>query len=165
MTRINTVFPLIDEHLRAARNEYPRIASKAIELVTNDALHRLDTAPKAYTVQTRLNTAGGRGHMMFFVDKLAFVYEQYQLIREECARRGFTGGEYQNADLWHLGTPDSGINSRGEVVNLWNDYTPTREAIDLCKIRMIERIPEKPHFCGELITRSQAIQLITDGTF
>ena len=163
MTRINTVFPLLDEHLRAARKEYPRIANKVIELVNNDNLDRLLTAPEAYTVQTKLNPHGGKGHVMFFCDKLKFVHDQYQLIREECARRGFVGGEFKNADLWPRDVPLVGTFSNGKVIDFWKDYTPTSEAIDMCKTRMIERIPEKPHFESKLISKPAAIVLISDG--
>ncbi len=163
MTRINTVFPVLDEHLRAARKEYPRIASKVIELVNNNKVDRLLSAPNAYTVQTKLNPSGGIGHMMFFCDKLKYVHDQYQLIRAECARRGFVGGEFKNADLWPRDVPLVGKFSNGDVIDFWKDYTPTSEAIDMCKVRMIERIPHQPHYKGELIHRTQAILLISDG--
>lgn len=163
MTRINTVFPMLDEHLRAARKEYPRIPSKVLELWEADAWHRLDKAPTAYTVQTADNPKGGKGHMMFFCDKLTYVYDQYQAIRAECARRGFTGGEFKNADLWHGGIPEEIEQGNGSAFKPWNDYTPTVEAIELCKRRMIERIPDKPHYCGELITHAEAVRLITVG--
>ena len=155
---------MIDEHLRAARKEYPRIPNKVLELWERDAFHRLKKAPKAYTVQTKHNPNGGKGHMMFFCDKLTYVYDQYQAIRAECAKRGFTGGQFKNADHWPGGIPEVVETDSGDTFKPWNDYTPPSEAIDLCKTRMIERIPEKPHYYGKLITKAQAIQLITDGT-
>ncbi len=163
MTRINTVFPILDEHLRAARKEYPRIANKVIELVEQNKIDRLLTAPAAYTVQTKLDPHGGKGHMMFFCDKLKFVHDQYQLVREECARRGFTGGKFKNADLWPRDVPLVGRFSNGEVIDLWKDYKPTSEAIDMCKVRMIERIPAQPHYKSALISEITAKLVISDG--
>ena len=164
MTRINTVFPVLDEHLRAARKEYTRIPNKVLELWETNAFHRLDKAPKSYTVQTADNPKGGKGHMMFFCDKLTFVYEQYQTIRLECEKRGFTGGKFKNADHWPCGIPENIEHDKGIFVRPWGDYTPTTEAIELCKKRMIERIPTKPHYKGELITYDQAVELIQNSS-
>ncbi len=160
MTRINTVFPVLDEHLRVARREYCRIPNKVLELWEGNNLSRLDKAPKAYTVQTADNPKGGKGHMMFFCDKLLFVYEEYQAVRAECARRGFTGGKFKNADLWPHGIPERLNIDDCIQINVWQDYKPTSEAIALCKKRMIERIPAKPHYKGELISYDHAVALI-----
>lgn len=165
MARINTIFPSIDEHLRQARMDYPEIALQVIQLVSNKKMHRFKLVPSEYTIRTADNCLGGHGHMMFFYDKLAYVYHQYQAIRAECSRRGFVGGDSQNVDRWPLGTPDNVIGTNGEVVTLWNDYHPDSRAIDLCKKRLIEKIPRKPHFCGQQISRAQAVSLITDGYF
>ena len=155
---------MLDEHLRVARREYCRIPTKVRELISTNALHRLDSAPVSYTVQTADNPEGGTGHMMFFCDKLAFVHAQYKAILQECEARGFTGGEFGNRDAWPYVLPKRWHLGNGKVKEFWNDYQPTPEAIALCKKRMIERIPKKPHYRGELLTYKQAVNLIMRGT-
>ena len=160
MTRINLFIPPIDEHLRAGRDEANRIPSHVRKLINTNALYRLNAAPAAYTIQTADNPTGGKGHMMFFCNKLKYVERYYQAVRAECQKRGFNGGEFGNRDAWPHLQPKRWHIDNGQVVEFWNDYQPTPEAIALCKKRMIERIPKKPHYKGKLITHDQAVDLI-----
>ena len=160
MTRINLFVPPIDEHVRRARDESPRIATHVRKLINTNALHRLDSAPTAYTVQTADNPKGGKGHMMFFCNKLKYVERYYQAVRAECEARGFNGGEFGNRDAWPHLLPKQWHTNDGQFIEFWNDYQPTLEAIAINKKRMIERIPAKPHYKGKLITRDHAIELI-----
>lgn len=153
MTRINTHVPIIDEHLRAARTEYCRIPNSVIKLLDKDetglALKKaLDSAPANYTVRLNDNPKGGEGHMKFFFDKLMFVERQYKIVNMCCNARGF------KHDSWW---PNS---VRFTVPKLYNDWNPSDDDILLCKARQIERIPEKPHIYGQLVTHDEARKAI-----
>lgn len=154
MTRINTHLPMLDEHLRAAKKEYCRIPNSVLKYANIDALNKLDAKiakqPKHYTVRLNANPSGGKGHMTFFFNKLAFVYQQYLDVLIECERRGFM------ANSWWPNMP--------ETTNyLFNAWTPTRADIELCVKRQIERIPGNPHYFGERISREEAEALIRQG--
>lgn len=159
MTRINTHVPIIDEHLRAARREYCRIPNEVAKAYTNsqnmpEYIASLKARqPEKYTVQTASNPKGGRGHMLFFYDKLMFVHKQYLLILQECFARGFT------CDSWW---PDYIPTHYGE---LYNDWTPKGEDVFICKIRQIERIPKNPHILGVQVSQGEAHQAIITGCF
>lgn len=153
MTRINTHVPILDEHLRAARTEYCRIPNSVLKYIDEDRIGALvkkivDEQPKQYTVRTNDNPAGGKGHMLFFFNKLLFVRAQYVLVNGECAKRGFKSDSWwpsdRNSDLRHF-------------MHLW---IPTKEDIILCMRRQIERIPAKPHIYGHRVTYDEAKQAI-----
>ena len=162
MTRINLFLPPLDEHLLAARREYPRINNVTLLKLLQGDLSRFDSLPTVYTVQTADNPKGGRGHMLFFANKLGFVHDQYQQVLAECEKRGFTGGKYANTSNFNHVVPKRWHVSKDKCLEFWNDYQPTPEAIALNKKRMIERIPAKPHYHGKLITYVQAVELINN---
>lgn len=151
MTRINTHVPIIDEHLRAARREYCRIPNEVLKSYTG--FHNLKTRqPKNYTVQTADNPKGGRGHMLFFYDKLMFVHRQYLLVLQECFARNF------KHDCWW---PENISTTYSE---LYNDWQPRFKDVELCMTRQIERIPKNPHIFGEVVTHDEAVQAIWTNT-
>lgn len=156
MTRINTHVPILDEHLRAARKEYCRIPNRVLKYIDEGRvdvlLHKINyEQPEHYTVRLNSNPTGGKGHMLFFFDKLYFVFMQYYQVNTECALRGF------KSDSWW---PD-----RAKDLKLFtNDWSPTNKDINLCKCRQIERIPAKPHIYGHLVTYQEAKESIITNT-
>ena len=115
MTRINVVPPaeLCDKHLLAEYRELPRIFSLA---------RLCPDGPKEYVL--------GAGHMLFFFDKLQFLYDRYLDLVVECERRGF------NIAYKEPKVPANVVTQS----RLWNNYTPTPEAIALNRARIAERV-------------------------
>lgn len=133
MTRINLVEPgeLCDQHLFAEWRELTRIPNS----ILSGRLY-LDNIPTKYTVRTNDNPAGGKGHVKFFIDKLAFLFNRYNKLLEELSKRGMPQKNYWPKD------------EKFDII-LWKDYNPTTEAINLNRKRIIERMPKTPRFYGE----------------
>lgn len=118
MTRINCIPPkeLSDKHLVAEYRELPRVFRLA--------RHAPD-APPQYTM--------GRGHVMFFYNKLAWCHRRQQQLVEEMNRRGFTTNFEPSALItWQSLKPD-----------LWQDWVPTPEAMAINRARIKERLDGK----------------------
>ncbi|MDX7991870.1 deoxyribonuclease [Xenorhabdus sp. Reich] len=123
MTRINVIFPseLCDQHLLAEHRELTRIPNDIAKRKGNVTL----TTLKAYTL--------GKGHVIFFRNKLLFLKKRYEAIHRECLNRGFSV-----IDRW----PDE-----VSVYNhLWKDYQVTNVDIAINEARIRERMPTKPRF-------------------
>lgn len=156
MTRINTHVPIIDEHLRAARIEYCRIPNSVLKYFDGDCMETLHRKlareqPLQYTVRTNDNPAGGKGHMLFFFDKLMFVEQQYRMVLAECGRRGFVNDDWWPADRM------------SDIYQFNRGWLPSYPDITLCKTRQIERIPKNPHIYGHVVTREEAeLAIIAD---
>lgn len=123
MTRINLVDPsiLTDQHLLAEYRELPRVFRQAISAYNSG---RKLSIPLKYVL--------GPGHVKFFYDKLKFLKLRQEQIIKECKSRGFK---------IIFNTVDFDI-----PIALYNDYIPTKEAVDLSKSRLAEKILEKPMF-------------------
>lgn len=137
MTRINLVPPpeLCNQHLFAEWRELTRIPNG---IVSGKYVVDLDKIPSQYTVRTKDNPAGGKGHMKFFFNKLKFLYERYGSIRDELAHR-----EMPQISMW----PDGAFMFWPTIDNeLWNDYEPPPEAIALSRKRIAEMMPKRPRF-------------------
>ncbi|HMS90654.1 MAG TPA: pyrimidine dimer DNA glycosylase/endonuclease V [Candidatus Absconditabacterales bacterium] len=120
MTRINVipVSQLWDQHLLAEHREIKRIPN-----LVKKGKYNLDDQPDHYTL--------GTGHVKFFYDKLEFLFKRYIELYYECSRRGFNIENYSDA-------------FQDYPNELWNDYTPTRQAIELNKERIQDKY--KPNF-------------------
>jgi hypothetical protein len=115
MTRINVVpvEELTNKHLLAEYRELPRI----MRLVRPCA-----DAPQNYTL--------GKGHLKFFYNKMSFIVDRFHALVAECKKRGFN---VQHEHLPVRKTIPSGV---------WNNYTPTPEALALNRARIAERLKE-----------------------
>lgn len=117
MTRINCV-PVEElhyKHLVAEYRELPRVF--ALARITK-------RAPAQYTL--------GTGHVLFFYDKLGWLYARQWQLYDEMKRRGYNPSF--NPKTLH---EDYGWRKR----HLWYDWTPTPEAIALNRQRIKERSP------------------------
>ncbi|MDR5616196.1 pyrimidine dimer DNA glycosylase/endonuclease V [Arsenophonus sp.] len=123
MTRINVIPPseLCDQHLLAEHRELTRIPNYIVKKEGNVTLSTLTS----YTL--------GKGHVIFFRDKLLFLHLRYTSLHQECLKRGF-----------------SVINKWPEEVrnysHLWKNYQITELDIMINKARIDERMPLKPRF-------------------
>lgn len=146
MTRINVVpeNDLCDAHLQAEWREMTRIPNK----IASGKYVNMANRPAEYTVQTALNAKGGRGHELFFTNKLQYLRERYLRIIKEAQWRGLNLTDQWPSDV----TADT-------HPKLWNDYVPTRAAVALNVRRLIERTPEKPKLNKIPFKRDTYIQL------
>lgn len=122
MTRINLVPPaeLCDQHLLAEHRELTRIPN----VVAKGRFSLIDQ-PADYKL--------GTGHVKFFFDKMQFLKNRYEMLHDECLKRGFNV-----RNIW----PESGL----ENPELWKDYEPTEAAMLENRERIKIRMPEKVRF-------------------
>ena len=117
MTRINCV-PVQElhyKHLVAEYRELPRVFKLA--RITR-------RAPTEYTL--------GTGHVLFFYDKLGYLYRRQGELYEEMQRRGYKP-TYSPASLYM---------EYGHKHWLWNEWEPTPEAMQINRKRLLERMPQ-----------------------
>lgn len=125
MTRINVVpvTELHDKHLLAEYRELPRVFGAARKWHDRGG-HRAEL-PMTYRL--------GKGHVLFFYDKLLFCFNRQFDLYGECLERGFNvqhNPEDARADF--LSAPEQ----------LFNDYTPTRAALRINRERIALRLHE-----------------------
>jgi len=145
MTRINSainVRRLTDEHLLAEHREIKRLPYCLGKAIASGSVKRI---PEKFTL--------GRGHVLFFLDKMLFVENRYRQLYQECNRRNFNVGLY--------------IENFFPLPRAFRcDYTPTGEERQLLIERIRESIMQSKkkswHYFGEAITKEQAVKLLTD---
>jgi deoxyribonuclease (pyrimidine dimer) len=139
MTRINLIPPveLRDQHLFAEFREIkmvPKSLARSIVAAgkrTGGALadkYVVSKIPKAFTL--------GTGHVSFFYDKGAFLYERYAQLKQELNARSVN---YNRDSMFD---PDG-------IMQLepWNGaYNPTPEALQIIRQRIAEKIAMKPEW-------------------
>lgn len=121
MTRINVVpvTELCDKHLLAEHRELVRIPNN---LVSGKLSFQYDDRPDEYTL--------GAGHIKFFTNKLRYLFNRYQLLNDECIKRGFNV-----TYMW----PQHFFNQT--TLRYWDDYRPTRSALYQNRLRIKDRMP------------------------
>ncbi len=120
MVRINLVDPrtLSDQHLIAEYNEILMLRGYILRhplLTTRISNYRL-----------------GKGHILFFKDKVLYLKKRHQLLKEEMKRRSFHPIKF----FLLVGIPKK----------LWKDWKPTQKEIKIIKQRILQRVKEKPLF-------------------
>lgn len=120
MTRINCVpvEELTVKHLVAEYRELPRVFALA---------RPNPDAPKQYTL--------GKGHVLFFYDKLKYCYQRQCQLVSEMRKRGYTTN-FEPANLLSAHEDNGGKLPR----TLWNDWEPTPEAIEINRKRIADRL-------------------------
>lgn len=120
MVRINLVHPskLADQHLIA---EY----SEILVLLGYVRKHpKLNTIPKKYCL--------GKGHILFFKNKLKYLKKRHEAIKKEMKKRGFK--------------PTKTIKLQKFKKELKKDWRPKPSDKKIIKKRLIERLKKKPEF-------------------
>jgi len=143
MTRINSAIPvknLTDEHLLAEHREIKRLPSCLAKAVNSGSIHKI---PQKFTL--------GKGHVLFFLDKMSFIRQRYLEIYNECMTRGMNVQTY-------LSNFDN-IDCR-----FMNEYIPTTEEhellIDRIKSRISESKREFYHYRSKRISKDKAIRIL-----
>lgn len=141
MTRINAGIPpkaLTDQHLLAEHREIKRLP----------AVFAKNTEPTAIPQEFTLGT----GHVKFFLDKGKYTIRRYELLHEECIKRGFAVADY---------SPNWEIYKQHPKYN--KDYKETAEAIELLVERISERLTksrQKPRYYKKEVEITTAIKMI-----
>lgn len=143
MTRINSAISvkcLTDEHLLAEHREIKRLPFCLQQAIKSGSINRI---PSEFTL--------GKGHVLFFIDKMMFTLKRYCAVHNECIMRNFNVQRF--SELW-----DS------VPIQYLGEYTPTQEEHDLLVERITERILNSPkggfHYYGKRISKKDAIILL-----
>lgn len=129
MTRINTIDPkfLTDQHLMAEYRELPMVLSALKRsLQTQSESTILKKIPSKFTLNT--------GHVLFFYDKILFLKRRYENLQLELIDRGY------DIDL------DRTLKMSGFPNRFYGDWYPNREAIEITKERITQKIMMKQHW-------------------
>lgn len=121
MTRINVVDPkeLSRQHLVAEYREITRLPGNL-----NAWLNRKSKPPCFSEIPSEYKL--GAGHVKFFFDKFKYLESRFEALVSEMLARGYN--------------PTHRDSSIFKVDNLYyNDYTPTKEAIEINRARIKER--------------------------
>ena len=143
MTLINSPNPvrcLTDEHLLAEHREIKRLPFCLQQAIKSGSINRI---PYKFTL--------GKGHVLFFLDKMLFCVRRYNEIDIELSKRGFT-------------LTDFAKNWENVPYKYTNDYVVTDEERKLLIERITERINNSTkkhwHYYGKEISKSEAIDLL-----
>lgn len=143
MTRINCAIPvkfLTDEHLLAEHRELERMPWYHEMSLKSGSISKV---PSKFTL--------GKGHVLFFVNKMGFVLNRYKEVHLECLRRNFSvidrSYKWDNIDKKYM-----------------NDYSPTKDDYNLLVERLSERIKDSKkvnfRYFGNNINKNEAIKLL-----
>lgn len=123
MTRINVVpvTELHDKHLLAEYRELPRVFGAARKWY--DRGGRVRDLPKSYRL--------GKGHVLFFYDRLQFCFARQRALYNECKQRGFNVQHEPTTDLIDWAPP-----------HLLGGYLPTCAALRINRERIATRLQD-----------------------
>jgi deoxyribonuclease (pyrimidine dimer) len=122
MVRINIINPkfLSDQHLIAEYNEILMLLGYIRKHPKTDYLK----IPKNYQL--------GKGHILFFKNKLKYIEKRFNSIKKEMKKRGFSGKIKINLNKFNK--------------KLINNWTPRYKDINIIKERLIKKINLKPEY-------------------
>lgn len=134
--RCNLVFPwfLTDQHLIAERREL-RMIPPLLKKRLASGKHSMSDIPEKFTL--------GKGHMLFWLDKMRYLSKRYDDLVEEMVRRGFNADRSLKFDM-----------SDAIASNMDNDWTPRPEDYNIIVTRLRERVMGKLgwyRYCGKPI--------------
>ena len=122
MTRINLIDPseLHRSHLVSEYREIVRVFALARK---NQWQMHKKKIPSEYTL--------GTGHVTFFMSKLKFISDRYDALCSEMLKRGYICNRIPKEEL-----------HQGIDKNMFWDYKPTKEALELNRQRIRDRMPK-----------------------
>tara|TARA_B110000116_G_scaffold140098_1_gene121449 strand:+ start:33 stop:506 length:474 start_codon:yes stop_codon:yes gene_type:complete len=129
MTRINivSVHQLFDQHLIAEYREILMVPAALKRTLNSKTGLDQSKISKTYTLNS--------GHVYFFYDKGQYLCKRYKEIIDEMKRRGF------KPNLSRKFPKDIFLKN-----NLYNDWTPQPEELEIIKKRIKSKIKQKPHW-------------------
>lgn len=122
MVRINLINPksLADQHLIAEYNEIMML----LGYVKKNPRLELEKIPKKYIL--------GKGHMLFFKNKLKYLKKRHEELKKEMKKRGFATNKT--------------INLKEFPKKLCNDWKPKKKDKEIIKKRIIWKLKKKPNW-------------------
>jgi len=122
MVRINLINPkfLADQHLIAEYNEILML----LGYVKKNPKLDLAQVPKRYKL--------GKGHILFFKNKLKYLKNRFDIIKKEMKKRGFSGKIQINLNIFNK-----------KLLNNWKSNSSDKAII---KKRLIKKINLKPKY-------------------
>lgn len=130
MTRINVVpvSELTNKHLMAEYHEITRIF-RLVREAQNRGINKYNLdqrcpIPMEYTL--------GKGHVLFFYNKLAYILKRYSELQQELFSRNY-----------NINPIDPNSLTSGLRAEWFNDYSPTESAIEINRARINERLSAK----------------------
>tara|TARA_B110000902_G_C14285501_1_gene578558 strand:+ start:1124 stop:1534 length:411 start_codon:yes stop_codon:yes gene_type:complete len=127
LTRINVipVKELTDQHLMAEYREIFMIGSALRKSLSSPGWNK-NRIPKVLTL--------GEGHVMFFYDKGLYLYKRYEQIRKELTSRNYNLDKSRLFKVTQFPT------------EYYNDWNPTDRDEQVIRVRIEERIKQKPEW-------------------
>jgi hypothetical protein len=141
MTRINSIHPrdLSKKHLTGEYFELPRVVTAIEKKLAKGQQIAIPKPGSKYTL--------GAGHVVFFYDKMSFLYQRFSTIVDEAIFRGFS----LNPDAV------SSVNTRFEELltnpslsHICNDWEPDAAAMIENLTRLCEKEPDNFHYSNLL---------------
>lgn len=122
MVRINLINPkyLADQHLIAEYNEILML----LGYVKKHSKVNYSKTPTRYKL--------GKGHILFFKDKIGYLKKRFEIIKKEMFKRGFIGKIDINTKLFDK--------------KLVKDWRPDSIDKNIIKVRLIQKIKLKPEY-------------------
>lgn len=122
LVRVNLINPknLADQHLIAEYNEILMLLGYVKKFPKID----YGKIPKKYCL--------GKGHILFFKDKLLYLKKRHELIKKEMENRGFKITKTIDLNKFRK--------------NLKNDWKPNNQDKKIIRKRLIEKLKKKPEF-------------------
>jgi len=129
MTRINliNVNELSDQHLIAEYREITMVPAALKRTLNSRNGLILKNIPKNFTLN--------KGHVTFFYNKGQYLFNRYRLLINEMKKRGFN--------------PNSDREFPVQIFienNLFNDWKPTIQDLNIIKKRIDTKIKQKPNW-------------------
>lgn len=120
MVRINLINPrkLADQHLIAEYNEILMLLGYVKKYP------KLGEVPPKYTL--------GKGHILFFKNKLKYLKKRHEMIKKEMQKRGFAATITINLNQFDK--------------KLVNDWKPSKADIEVINKRLIHKLSLKPKY-------------------
>lgn len=144
MVRINLIHPrfLFDKHLVAEYNEILKLIGYIKKYPNTKGI------PENYTL--------GEGHIKFFVNKIRYLQKRFSLLAREMLMRGYKPNLHKQIKFVEM------MNDT-RYLRLFNDWKPTKKDVELIKLRLIEKVKEKPDsykYRGEKMELEKMIEMI-----
>lgn len=137
MVRINLINPkkLADQHLIAEYNEILMLLGYV------EKYPSIKNIPKKYVL--------GKGHIIFFKNKLKYIKKRFESIKKEMKKRGFNASKKINLNKFHS--------------NNINDWKPNSKDIKLIKKRLKYKVEIKPkyyRYYGKIMNKKYFLRLL-----
>jgi deoxyribonuclease (pyrimidine dimer) len=120
----------MDQHLFAEFREIKMVPKALARSITAYGVVGVSSRiPKVFTLNT--------GHVCFFYNKGAYLFQRFNDLREELRKRGRNFNEWSELD-------PNGVYESNSV--FLGDYNPTQEALTIIRQRISEKIAMKPNW-------------------